>query len=174
MDLSKILNQNNLSHLKSPSSLEELGKKFFSQLLSQLETDLQYLSQQHQIPQFDYFSNTRVFHGNLDENLNKNSINYSCEKRYLFLQLPNLPGFLIESEKEPDIYKMYRATRVISMQNSDLGKMIRPEMFVLKSRELEEFRILDESFVRTLTSDRTLSVKQMSEMLLLLVESVRE
>lgn len=134
---------------------------------------MQFLRNQRQLPQFQFFNNTRVLHGNLDENLKKLTRDFKNEKRYLFLQLPNTPGFLIEAENESEVYKMYRATKVNPILNSEMGENTRPEIFILKSTELEDFRVLDDCFVRTATSDRTLSVKQMSEMLLLLAESVR-
>ncbi len=161
MDLTKILNPDN--SLPPLVSLVEQGKIFFANLIIQLQTDLQFLQTQQQLTQHSYFNNTRVLCGNID----------SSEKKYLFLHLPNTPGFLIESSTENEIYKMHRATKVNPILNSDMGVTTRPEIFVLKSGELEEFRVLDDCFVRTTTSDRTLSVKQMSEMLLLLAESVR-
>ena len=161
MDLTKILSPDN-SNLPLFTLLQQ-SKIFFAHLIDQLQTDLQFLQTQPQLAQHSYFNKTRVLHGNLD----------SSEKKYLFLQLPNTPGFLIESSTESEIYRMHRATKVNPILNTEMGGTSRPEIFVLKSMELEEFRVLDDCFVRTATSDRTLSVKQMSEMLLLLAESVR-
>lgn len=161
MDLTKILNRDD--SFNPHVSLVQHGIIFFEQLILQLQTDLQFLQTQPQVNQTQFFNKTRILHGNLDIN----------EKKYLFLQLPNTSGFLIESSVENEIFKMHRATKVNPILHSDLGKTTRPEIFVIKSMELEEFRVLDDCFVRTTSSDRTLSVKQMSEMLLLLAESVR-
>ena len=171
MDLTKLLN-NRQSHPQL--TLADQGTIFFSLLITQLETDLKYLCTQFQSNQQNFFKKIRVLHGNIDENIKKLTRDVENEKNYLFLQLPFVPGFLIESEKNSEFYKMFRATKVNPILNSETGESIRPEIFVLKSKELEEFRVLDDCFVRTTTSDRTLSVKQMSEMLLLLAESVRE
>lgn len=171
MDLSKLLQQ------KKPipqAQLKEQGNIFFLQLAQQLETDLKFLQSQPQLNTNSFFLNTRVLKGNFDENSKKQNSDCKSEINYIFLQFPNISGFLIESDKEENTYKMYRATKVNPILNSDLGERVRPEIFVLKSKVLEEFRILDESFVRTVSSDKTLSVKQMSEMLLLLAESLRE
>jgi len=162
MDLIKILNHENSMHATPLARLIAQGKTFFANLLNQLEFDLEYLRNQPKFVQQDYFYKIRVLTGN-----------FELSSAYLFLQLPHSPGFLIESEKDSEIYKMYRATKVNPMLNMETGETTRPEIFVLKSTELEEFRVLDECFVRTTTSDKTLSVKQMSEMLLLLTESVR-
>ncbi|MES2614343.1 MAG: hypothetical protein V4591_02900 [Bdellovibrionota bacterium] len=174
MDLTKILNPNQLSPTLAPVSLVEQGEVFFANLISQLNTDLQFLQMQPKSPQYDYFNKIRVLSGNFDENLKKTTRALkNIEKKYFFIQLPNVPGFLIESAKDSEIYKMYRATKVKPILNTQTGESVRPELFILKSKELEEFRILDDCFVRTSSSDRTLSVKQMSEMILLLAESVR-
>lgn len=173
MDLSKIINESRASHLQNKRSLEELGKEFFNELIKQLEMDLLYLQSQVSLPQHSFFKSTRILQGDLDEKKKKIEKKAYPNKRYLFMQLPNQPGFLLEAETLSEIYKMYRATKVNPIFNSDTGDIIRPEIFILKSKELEEFIVLDECFVRTKTSDKTLSVKQMSEMLLLLAESVR-
>jgi hypothetical protein len=173
MDLTKILTPSNENYAINASFLK-LGKFFFTHLISQLEKDLLFIRSQTELPQFSFFNRIRVLHGNIDDNIKKISRDIESEKSYLFLQLPNTAGFLIEEDKQTQSYKMYRATKVNPILNSDLGVQIRPELFVLKSPELEEFKILDESFVRTTISDKTLSIPQMSEMLLLLAESVRE
>lgn len=175
MDLTKILNPEFLSTPAPASPLVEQGKIFFLNLIKQLEGDLQFLQTQPLTAQYAYFNKIRVLHGNLSttENIKKLKRDISTEKSYLFLQLPNTPGFLIEAENHSDIYKMFRATKVNPILSTQTGEMFRPEIFVLKSKELEEFRVLDDCFVRTTASDRTLSVKQMSEMLILLAESVR-
>lgn len=172
MDLTKILNQDNFLHQNKIVNLAQQGTIFFAHLLTQLEKDLEFLRGLHDLAQHSYFNRIRVLHGNIEENTKKNTQNNKNEKKYLFLQLPNLAGFLIESD-EGDVYKMYRATKVNPVLHTHTGEITRPEIFVLKSGELEEFRVLDDCFVRTTTSDKTLSVKQMSEMLLLLAESVR-
>ncbi len=166
MDLTKTLPHN---YQDSASvTLFQQSQYFFTSLVNQIQTDLKLLQTQKDLTQQAYFNKIRVLQGNFIEK----KLATSIEKKYLFLQLPNTPGFLIESEGSY-VYKMYRATKVNPILNSALGEMSRPEIFVLKSDVLEEFKVLDDCFVRTTTSDKTLSVEQMSEMLLLLAESIR-
>ena len=173
MDLTKILNQTQTQPHHPPSLIEQ-GKIFFSHLILQLEVDLQYIQEQDVSSHYFYFGKIRVLYGKLNEQQKKLTAKDKINnKPYLFIQLPNIPGFLIESEKNNEVYTMYRATKVNPVLNSATDEIIRPEIFVLKSGILEEFYVLDDCFVRTKTSDKTLSVKQMSEMLLLLSESVR-
>ncbi len=120
-----------------------------------------------------YFGNIRLLTGQMQQGGKA----HNREKReipYLFLQLPSYPGFLIEYHDQEKYMTMHRATKVNPILNSQDDSLVRPEIFVLKSDELEQFQFLDGSFVRTKNSDKTLSVPQMSEMLLLLCESVRE
>lgn len=166
MDLKKILNQRESSSLAfAKANIPLPGAVFFDELKLRLEGDLAFLRQQKTMPQNAIFERTAILSGHIEgsDKLKKQSL-----KTYVFLQLPYVPGFLIEYHDNPERYIMMRATKVNPVHNTQTGEIVRPEFFVLKSPILEEFIVLEKAFVRTKYSDRTLSVEQMSEMLWLL------
>ncbi|BBH53289.1 hypothetical protein JCM31447_17320 [Fluviispira sanaruensis] len=158
--------------ISNPShSQEEIGLQFLHALYKQLDKDLMYLSGQKDLPKKYFFGKIKVTFGSmsLDQFKNKPYIRY--EKKYLFLHIPNHAGFLLEPSNNIEKIFLYRATKVMQQLSNEMGESSRPELFILKSDIIEEFKIIDDNYVRT-GNEKTLSVAQMSEMLLLLADSL--
>jgi hypothetical protein len=147
------------------------GRLFITQLYRQIEADLCFLRQQTDLPTFDFFDKLRVSFGNFEQRSLETRKESIQKTPFLFLHLPSAPGFLIEPIRQTNVYQMHRATKVLPLLKTQMDEIRRPEIFVLKSKILEEFTVLDESFARTASSDKTLSVRQMSEMIILLAQS---
>ncbi|WP_161597540.1 hypothetical protein [Fluviispira multicolorata] len=157
--------------ISNPHSQEELGLKFLFSLNKQLEKDLQYLSGQKDLEKSHFFEKLKVTFGSmsLDQFKHKPFIKY--EKKYLFLHIPDHAGFLLEPSTGIEKIYLYRATKVVQQLSNEMGETSRPELFILKSGIIEEFKIIDDNYVRTM-NEKTLSAAQMSEMLLLLADSL--
>lgn len=172
MDLTKLWPQpkHEISNVDLPN--EEQGKIFFKELKNQLEKDIIFLRNQKDLGKELFFSQLNISFGELSiESTAKNKDIYN-NKNYLFLYIPGEAGFLIEPNAKIDTFYLYRATKVLQQLNAGNLESPRVPLFILKSGVIEEFKLLDENYVRVKENNKTLSIKQMSEMLLLLADSL--
>jgi hypothetical protein len=88
------------------------------------------------------------------------------------LHIPGEAGFLIEPNLKIDIFYMYRASKVYQHLGNGTIESPSTPLFILKSDSISEFKLIDENYVRVVENGKTLSVVQMSEMLLLLADSI--
>ena len=89
-----------------------------------------------------------------------------CE--YLFFTVPKKQGLLIQHVPDEKCIQIFNATQRTTMKKNPWGGMEKDSLIVLKSKVLEEFKPLDENYVRT-NDELTLSVEQASEFLLTFV-----
>ncbi|WP_397601348.1 hypothetical protein [Silvanigrella sp.] len=151
---------------------EKQGRLFFTELKKQLEKDIIFLRSQKDLGKELFFTQLKISFGDLSSEINLKNKDTIENKNYLFLYIPGEAGFLIEPNLKIDTLYLYRATKVLQQLDSGNLESPRIPMFILKSGIIEEFKLLDENYVRVKENNKTLSVKQMSEMLLLLADSL--
>lgn len=173
MGLMKLWQQQKQEIFNQEPPFQTKGEYFFSALKIQLEKDLIFLRSQKDLGKEFFFSQLKISFGQLSSEIIPKNKEIKNPKNYLFLHIPGKAGFLIEPNTKFDIFNMYSATKVhqqlgyISEDTSD------SPLFILKSNVIGEFKLLDENYVRLSENGKTLSVAQMSEMLLLLADSLK-
>ncbi|WP_158998023.1 hypothetical protein [Pigmentibacter ruber] len=169
MDLTKLWSHSKQEIFSIEESITEKGKIFFQQLGKQLEKDILFLKAQKDLEKNLFFHQLKVSFGSivLDPQ------NKEVTKEYIFIYIPGDAGFLIEPNQTYEQFYLFRATKLI--QQVDLGKSDGnySPLFILKSGVIEEFLLLDENYIRVNENNKTLSLKQTSEMLLLLADSMQ-
>ncbi|MGY3804675.1 hypothetical protein ACWNT8_11460 [Pigmentibacter ruber] len=169
MDLTKLWSHSKQEIFSIEESITEKGKIFFQQLGKQLEKDILFLKAQKDLEKNLFFHQLKVSFGSivLDPQ------NKEVTKEYIFIYIPGDAGFLIEPNQTYEQFYLFRATKLI--QQVDLGKSDGnySPLFILKSGVIEEFLLLDENYIRVYGNNKTLSLKQTSEMLLLLADSMQ-
>lgn len=169
MDLTKLWSHSKQEIFSIEQSITEKGKIFFQQLGKQVEKDILFLKAQKDLEKNLFFHQLKVSFGSivLDPQ------NKEVTKEYIFIYIPGDAGFLIEPNQTYEQFYLFRATKLI--QQVDLGKTDGnySPLFILKSGVIEEFLLLDENYIRVNGNNKTLSLKQTSEMLLLLADSMR-
>lgn len=169
MDLTKLWSHSKQEIFSIEQSITEKGKIFFQQLGKQLEKDILFLKAQKDLEKNLFFHQLKVSFGSivLDPQ------NKEVTKEYIFIYIPGDAGFLIEPNQTYEQFYLFRATKLI--QQVDLGKSDGnySPLFILKSGVIEEFLLLDENYIRVNGNNKTLSLKQTSEMLLLLADSMQ-
>ncbi|WGL59974.1 hypothetical protein QEJ31_15685 [Pigmentibacter sp. JX0631] len=169
MDLMKLWSHSKQEIFNIEQTIPEKGKKFFSELGKQLEKDIQFLKTQKDLEKNLFFHQLKVSCGSIElDPQNKELI-----KDYIFIYIPGDAGFLIEPNQTYENFYLFRATKLI--QQVDLGKSDGnySPLFILKSGVVEEFTLLDDNYIRVIGNNKTLSIKQTSEMLLLLADSMQ-
>lgn len=151
----------------SDVSLKTKGKSFFLALENQLIKDLSFLQAQKNFEKEIFFKMLKISSGELFSNDTKEL------KSYIFIHIPNTAGFLIEPNDQFNTLSMYRATKVYQQLNNASESSAITPFFVLKSDSIEEFKLLDENYVRVKDNNKTLSALQLSETLLLLAHSMK-
>ena len=159
-----------ISNIETHSELR--GSLFYTELINQLKADILFLRRQKDLGKDLFFNQLKISFGELSSELNSKKKENTNTKSYLFLFIPGEAGFLIEPNTKLDTFYLYRATKVLQQLDSGNTESPREPMFILKSGVIEEFKLLDENYVRVKENSKTLSVKQMSEMLLLLADSL--
>ncbi|APJ03842.1 hypothetical protein [Silvanigrella aquatica] len=149
------------------------GELFFSSLQNQLEKDLLFIRSQKDLGKEFFFSQVKISHGLISPKANTKDKDFKDGKSYLFMHIPGEAGFLIEPNINFELFHMYRASKVHQhLGNGNLDTPPAP-FFILKSKSISEFKLIDENYVRVVENGKTLSVAQMSEMLLLLADSIK-
>ena len=154
-------------------SFKTKGELFFSLLKTQLEKDLLFLRAQKDLGKELFFSQLKISFGQLSSESIQKDKEIKNAKSYLFLHIPGESGFLIEPNPNVDIFYMYSATKVHQQLGYGSAESTGTPLFILKSKAIGEFKLLDENYVRVSENGKTLSVAQMSEMLLLLADSLK-
>lgn len=171
MDLTKLFLKSKHGMIDTHLETKQKGLTLFSALKLQLEQDLKYLTRQKDLDNDLFFSKVQILFGQYsDESKEKPN---TKDKYYLFIYIPGNAGFLIEPNSAFDTLNMYRATRVYQQLGHIGADAALTPYFVLKSEIVGEFKILDENYVRIFENQKTLSVAQMSEMLILLSDSMK-
>jgi hypothetical protein len=172
MALMKLWQQPKQEISKAEIPFKTKGDLFFSALKIQLEKDLLFLRMQKDLGKELFFSQLKISFGQLSsENIKKHK-EIKDPKSYLFLYIPGEAGFLIEPNSKIDIFYMYSATKVHQQLGNGTAESPGSPLFILKSNVIGEFKLLDENYVRLSDNGKTLSVAQMSEILLLLADSL--
>lgn len=169
MDLMKLwsLTKQEISNIDVP--IAHRGKEFFNALKQQLQKDILFLQKQKDLEKNLFFHQLNVSYGEMSLNAHDKE----RTKDYLFIYIPGDAGFLIEPNSSYDSLSLYRATKLLQQIDSGKPDHIYSPLFILKSGIIEEFKILDSNYIRVLGNNKTLSVKQTSEMLLLLADSMQ-
>ena len=172
MDLMKLWQQPKQEISNSSNSpFENKGRIFFLSLKTQLEKDIHFLQLQKDLGKELFFNQLKVTFGQISTDMNSKELKNF--KNYLFLHVPGEGCFLIEPNAKFDTFYMYRATKIYQQLGNMTEESGITPMFILKSDVIGEFKILDENYVRVADNNKTLSIEQMSEMLLLLADSVQ-
>lgn len=173
MGLMKLWQQPKQEISNSEVPFKTNGDLFFSALKKQIENDLLFLRSQKDLGREFFFNQLKISFGQLSSDSREKNKEIKDAKNYLFLHIPGNSGFLIEPNSKIDIFYMYSATKVHQqLRNGTVDSSDYP-LFILKSNVIEEFKLLDENYVRVSENGKTLSVAQMSEMLLLLADSLK-
>jgi hypothetical protein len=154
--------------LNEEELLIQQGSLFFAHLQKNIEENLFFLKQRKEDAETLFFKHVFLQKGIIKD---KEDSGEKREIAYLFLQTAGAPGVLIQRFPRSKSLVLHYATKVRTVLKNDLNELVSPEMFVLKSDTVEEFCFLDDSYVRTKGNDKTLSVEQMTETLLLLIAS---
>jgi hypothetical protein len=88
--------------------------------------------------------------------------------RYLFIQIPEQAGILLEQTAQEKVLSLLNATLAVQYLTTETGESVRNPLFVAQSRTLEQFSVLDCETVRS-SSGKTLFDHQFSEMLVSLI-----
>ena len=169
MDLTKLwsLTKQEITDQDIPIAIK--GKEFFTGLKKQLEKDILFLRTQKDLEKNLFFHQLKVSYGEI----NLVPKNKELTKDYLFIYIPGEAGFLIEPNSAYDHFYLYRATKLIQQFEAANNEGSYSPLFILKSGVIEEFKVLDENYIRVNANNKTLSIKQTSEMLLLLADSMQ-
>ncbi len=173
MGLMKLWQQPKQETSKAEIPFKTNGDIFYSALKKQLENDLVFLRSQKDLGREFFFSQLKISFGQLSSEARQKHNEIRDAKNYLFLHIPGKSGFLIEPNSKIDIFYMYSATKVHQQLGNGTTDFSDYPLFILKSNAIEEFKLLDENYVRVSENGKTLSVAQMSEMLLLLADSLK-
>ena len=174
MDLTKLFLKSKQGVIDTQLQTKQIALTLFSALKDQLEQDLKYLTLQKDLDDDLFFSKVQILFGQYSEDSKDKKNTSNKDKCYLFIYIPGNAGFLIEPNSTFDTLNMYRATRVYQHLGSIKEDNALTPYFVLKSDIIGEFKILDENYVRVSDNQKTLSVAQMSEMLILLSDSMKQ
>lgn len=172
MGLMKLWQQPKQEISNTEIPFETKGDLFFSTLKNQLEKDLIFLRSQKDLGKELFFSQLKISFGQLSSETIYNK-EIKNPKSYLYLHIPGEAGFLIEPNSKMDIFYMYCATKVHQHLGNGTAESPESPLFILKSNAIGEFKLLDENYVRVSENGKTLSVAQISEMLLLLADSMK-
>jgi hypothetical protein len=160
-----------ISNVEIP--IKTKGEYFFAALKTQLENDLIFLRMQKDLGRELFFNQLKISFGILSSDSLKMNKDSKETNNYLFLHIPGKSGFLIEPNSRIDAFYMYSATKVHQQLGNGTTENSCTPIFILKSNVIGEFKLLDENYVRVSENGKTLSVAQMSEMLLLLADSLK-
>lgn len=161
-----LLNQlkNKLS-LKAPSPVEQPHTRqnvsaeiLLNRLAGIIKTDLDVLTRDAELTDRG-IQQIRLLSGCFEDDDEKKSY-------YLFLQIPDAPGFLFDTTETPLELRLQRATQAAPLMADFSGAPVRPTIFVMQGKPIEFFTILEVDCVRSQLIPKTYSLERLSEYLI--------